>query len=377
MSRPCLPARALHAFVLAASLAAAACTADGAAPRDHAPPFDAAFRVEQRIRLNVPADRPIGSVSGLVFWNGRIALVDEIQAEVKLFDRAGRYHGALGGAGDGPGEFRMPFAALPLADGRLAVLDRRNGWLTWFDPSGAYAARRNTRVGVPSGMELAEDGKTLIVAGRYVPDSLRADSVSPDQVHLLAPDGGHLRSMLPMPAPVAPQETSFSGSVFARTGGVIAAGQHSRNEIRYHDLRTGREWSHPAGASFYRRPDWKRIANARTPAQVGPFAQETMWLSGVVDVGCGLVAAAFLVRENGEERFRYAVQDRAGGELFATQATGVSLVGVRDGALYATEMDADGNVELLRLGVNPAAAGRARTRGAGDGGCGAPAAAAP
>ncbi len=66
--------------------------------------------------------------------DGGIAVLDALQAAVKIYDSEGRHLRDLGQRGDGPGEFRDPVALIARGDS-LVVLDRV-GRRAWIDDSG-------------------------------------------------------------------------------------------------------------------------------------------------------------------------------------------------------------------------------------------------
>lgn len=55
---------------------------------------------------------------------GRLAVLDEIDQVIRVFDRSGRFIGQTGGIGDGPTEFRYANGIEVLGDGRLVVSSR-------------------------------------------------------------------------------------------------------------------------------------------------------------------------------------------------------------------------------------------------------------
>lgn len=68
-------------------------------------------------------DRLMGAVT---LSDGRIAVADMGSSEVKLFDGSGQHVMSIGGAGDGPGEFRQITGLHRLPGDALAVEDRRH-----------------------------------------------------------------------------------------------------------------------------------------------------------------------------------------------------------------------------------------------------------
>ena len=140
--------RILHITILAA-LAGAACTegrgADRPAeragiPAPRIPEFRSAFRLIDSIELEQRPDLPIVRVSGLALSrDGRLALGDASESNVKLFDRRGRLLTVLGRNGEGPGEFQQPRFPRFDPSGRLFVGDAQLNRITEFDSVGTLA----------------------------------------------------------------------------------------------------------------------------------------------------------------------------------------------------------------------------------------------
>lgn len=79
-------------------------------------------------------DRIMGAVT---LSDGRIAVADMGSSEVRLFDETGQHVMSVGGAGEGPGEFRQITNLYRLPEDLLAVEDRRSRW-QFFGPDGTY-----------------------------------------------------------------------------------------------------------------------------------------------------------------------------------------------------------------------------------------------
>ncbi|MYC99917.1 MAG: 6-bladed beta-propeller [Gammaproteobacteria bacterium] len=69
---------------------------------------------------------------------GRIYVADRPNDRVVVFDASGRYAGALGRSGDGPGEFRNPVAGTVDPSGSLVVWDSRRRILSRWSSAGDY-----------------------------------------------------------------------------------------------------------------------------------------------------------------------------------------------------------------------------------------------
>ena len=101
--------------------------------------FLSAFPLVDSIELEQTPQRPIVRVSGLALSrDGRLALADASESNVKLFDRAGRLLATLGRNGSGPGEFQQPRFPRFGADGRLFVGDGQLNRITEFDSGGGF-----------------------------------------------------------------------------------------------------------------------------------------------------------------------------------------------------------------------------------------------
>jgi hypothetical protein len=68
--------------------------------------------------------------------NGRILVVDAGSAELRFFDRAGKFLTKVGGSGRGPGEFILPDLVPSFADDSLLLFDSRAGRFSRFDADG-------------------------------------------------------------------------------------------------------------------------------------------------------------------------------------------------------------------------------------------------
>lgn len=69
--------------------------------------------------------------------SGRLFVLDEIDQEIRVFDRDGRFVGRTGGIGDGPTEFRYANGIEILGDGRLVVSSRGSVQLKVLAESGS------------------------------------------------------------------------------------------------------------------------------------------------------------------------------------------------------------------------------------------------
>lgn len=99
-------------------------------------------------------------------------VVDSYEKEVQCLDRTGELVGVFGGEGDGPGEFRFPYAALRGPEHTVAVIDPLASRLSIFRPTGELV----TEVAVPRVFEpMSPIGETMI--GTYTPNLLSHDKI--------------------------------------------------------------------------------------------------------------------------------------------------------------------------------------------------------
>ncbi len=94
----------------------------------------------------IGADRPgpeyefsgIGEVAAARSRAVYVAAYEGASAQLRKYDASGRFRGAIGRLGAGPGEYRSAEGVALVRDSVLVVYDRRNGRVTLFDTSGPY-----------------------------------------------------------------------------------------------------------------------------------------------------------------------------------------------------------------------------------------------
>lgn len=105
--------------------------------------------------------------------HGNIYVLDRMNYEVRAFSPSGRFLGAVGGAGDGPTEFRAPFSIALLDEDLLAVVAAPGLIKTFtFTPEG-FALRDSYRSAVtPEDLCVSEAGVIAVNWNRRVGDFL-------------------------------------------------------------------------------------------------------------------------------------------------------------------------------------------------------------
>lgn len=131
---------------------------------------------------------------------GGIAVLNQSSREILVFEPEGSLRLAIGGEGEGPGEFRLP-TSMMVRDGSVHVWDRRLGRATAFTPDGSV--ERVAPFGgegrpSPSGVNLVSvlpDGSFVLEKGRQeYPETFRETRLA---FFRLGPNGESLDTLPP------------------------------------------------------------------------------------------------------------------------------------------------------------------------------------
>jgi hypothetical protein len=110
--------------------------------------------------------------------NGRIYVSDVKAGQVFVFEKDGRFVTKIGRPGQGPGEFNLVGRPLPTSRG-LAVLDRSNSRIQYFDDRGRFAG--SLRLAKSCGdMAIGTDGTAFV---------LSTPNVSGEMISAISADG--------------------------------------------------------------------------------------------------------------------------------------------------------------------------------------------
>lgn len=123
------------------------------------------------VRLVEADSAPIvSSVPGVAIGRrGMVAIADDRDGNVKLFDASGRYVRTLGRRGGGPGEFRAPLGVAFVGDSTLLIADDFNRRWSLLTVSGALVRQSTLRVARPAAIVVTPDA--FAVAGYGLRDS--------------------------------------------------------------------------------------------------------------------------------------------------------------------------------------------------------------
>ena len=112
------------------------------------------FQLPPALRLADAPDVRIGVVGGAAEYqwtrpvaaarlsDGGFAVLEQVPAEIRVFDATGAFLRRIGREGGGPGEFRSPVGVAALAGDTLLVWDRGARRLSWFSIDGTLQGER-------------------------------------------------------------------------------------------------------------------------------------------------------------------------------------------------------------------------------------------
>lgn len=130
-----------------------------------------------------PPEMPVAA-----FRNGdRIVVAYRDDQEIRIYDLQGRLKSRLGGAGEGPGEFRDIVALTPLGDS-IVAFDAALWRVSVFDPHGNFA--RSFRIdpiefGRAIDMGLIGDSLNVVILSRGDPRTLAVGGVARDSLRVI------------------------------------------------------------------------------------------------------------------------------------------------------------------------------------------------
>jgi 6-bladed beta-propeller len=175
--------------------------------------------------------------------DGTIVVADCMTAQVRYFDRSGRFLRVVGGRGQGPGEFGFLRRIFPLGGDTIGVDDARR--ITILAPDGSLARTVPFRTGGMDALGGLSDGS--FVARRW-DFGLLVDSMGDHRVattlHLLDSAGRHLDSVPRLPAadaiagpdprrPSTAMRLRRTAVIAVHPGGIFYGGQDDAGVIEY------------------------------------------------------------------------------------------------------------------------------------------------
>jgi hypothetical protein len=153
----------------------------------------------------------VSSVPGVAIGRrGWIAVADDRDGNVKLFDASGRYLRTIGQRGSGPGEYRAPRGVAFATDTTLVIAD--DGALRWTLVTVNGAVVRSGPLPVARGGSAASVAGAIAVPGYAVGDS------AIDLLFWMTRTGDPLGVGLPMPRPYVENRVLLGGYVYTAPG---------------------------------------------------------------------------------------------------------------------------------------------------------------
>lgn len=336
---------------------AIACAGDQPATRgavSGAIAFGDLFVLDGQTELEQPGDVVLSALTDVVMWNGALVVVDGRESNAKVYDLGGRLVRVIGRRGHGPGELSDPFAAAPLADGRIAILDHQLR-LSLFSSTGEYETRWQLAGGDAASLAPMDGGAGLLVGVR-----MRAEDANgnPGEYHLhhLDLNGDRIQSFREVATTTRLYEVNFQAVFGAALGGTVVSVARNSNRVHHFDLDTGRERWSEAGTGAYRPPAWptQPIADME---EMTRWVNAQMWTFDILP----LDSAHYLVRFSSPQPltnsrgWAYSIASVDGREIATIAHAEPRIDLVHAGRAYSIDIRPDGRswlsaYELAELG---------------------------
>ena len=168
----------------------------------NAPVWGPAPRLVEEVRIGAldgAEEYVFGRVSFVAVADGATVFVADTQVPViRMYDALGSFVRNVGGAGEGPGEYRRIGGMEVLRDGRLAVWDNRVGRITLFTPAGEYDSSHTVTSGFFSAdvFQVDHDGRFYV---RAVVRDANDPRERQGEVWIRLSAGGEVLDSLPIP----------------------------------------------------------------------------------------------------------------------------------------------------------------------------------
>ncbi len=206
------------------------------------------WTIEEELRIGTidePGPASFGQLKGMaVTADGRIAVLDVLAKELRVFGPDGVHLATYGRKGSGPGEFEEPYGLMMGPDGRLYVPDHRNARLSVFDVDAGFVESHAYRV---FSWGFVWDG-AMGADGRIFESSITYDEARRPVVRVYDTTMTQIDS-LPLPEPPGPVPADPPG-VFRWE----APGGRARGFIQVPYYPTGSRVIDPAGAFWSTEP---------------------------------------------------------------------------------------------------------------------------
>jgi len=313
--------------------------------------FDEVFEEEVSVVLPIGEEQVIGEVATALRWNGALAIVDRIEAQVLVFSPDGsEVLARLGGPGAGPGEFRDPSDAMEAPDGSLWVLDRLRGVIEVFSETFEHAGRSDWfSSNQANQFEPAPEvlGEGVIATGR---PQLEGERYSPFAVSFIPSGGAEPRALYRIPRPDSRNKSPFLNPFVEVHDEQILIATRVSDSVWVHDPRTATTSTVQVGQPIYSPPDWPERDFAGG-TDLMEWAQEQMLFEDMISHGDVLLGVfATFDATTREKSYHYTVYEN-GRVSAATGPTAVRLIASVDGRLVAFDELLDGRARMTEFSL--------------------------
>ncbi len=320
-------------------------------------PLASLLRAESHIRLYPSYDDPIGTAGDLLVVDSQFIVFDVMQANLKVFDYAGKLIRTIGRSGDGPGEFRRPMSGTVLANERFAVLDETRRVVSIRDSTGRTISEWYVGGSKLYSVGSIEGNQGIVLTGRLNTVASSPDLLTKDRgVHEYDFAGSLVASYRPVPKPKHHWEEMFSGTVLASLGDIVVSGSYSSNRIHHYERSSGKEWWTDIGGLWYKPLEWPdddESSNVSKAVQVTSWAKQQILLTRLYSIDETHYLAQFQAYDSDDNRvFHYLLADVSGKTLAITKATSLKILHVIAGVPYGIELGEDGAVTIVVLALN-------------------------
>jgi hypothetical protein len=321
--------------------AVAGCVRDASVPRPPMVAFDSLFHASRVVPLET-SDHRLGAPVGALVLGDKVVVLDQDAADAKIFLRAtGRFVRAVGGPGDGPGEFRYPFAIASSTNNDFVIYDARRRLISIHDSSGAVLSEARIDPGFYNGLVVLADS-TVILTGRAYSGS--AD-VRQAQVHQFSFSGKRLRSFGKLVEPASAWDAKFTAVFASADSSRLLTSSMNSNTVTAYDLRSMRSRAFRVGRGWYSDllyPSDRLLGAGVSPQstvdRVAAWMHRQRMMNGVYALGRDRVLARFQAFDpDGGKFFYYVLADTLGRTLAVSRPTRVHVIMTRaDTAFWVT-----------------------------------------
>jgi hypothetical protein len=316
-------------------------------------PFEEVLVPGESVHLATAADDPLGEAADVVGWNGRLAVVDRLGKNVKVFTFDGELVMTIGRLGDGPGEFREPISLAVDDRGQLAVLDLLHARVTYFSPAGERTSSFAFQGAFTGGMEALDRGRALLIGTRLLTD--QGEAATPYMLHVFDHHGNVLMSLGRQPEPRARAEGPFMGVKVGLVDDSVAVwGIAGRRSLFFRPVDEGGRGTASADSialGGLPEPDFDSA-----PQELDPLfdwaVQHPLLMEITGDRGVALVRFIGGDARKGEQWYQYAVVSLADRKTVAvTERTSHFVQRMSNGIATGVTVEDDGEAYLRRYRV--------------------------